>query len=90
MIPSPVWERYQYEPEFTEEELGSLVNQPQNAMTELEKSFDLTWCNCGVCMIMLSRKESICCQEFEHFMAEYLSQSATCISCHQDFLFDLV
>ena len=36
-------------------------------------------------MIMLSRKEGICCQEFEHYMAEYLSQSATCISRNQDF-----
>ena len=35
-------------------------------------------------MIMLSRRESICCQEFEQYMAEYLSQSATCISRHQD------
>ena len=33
---------YKYEPEFTEEEMESIVNQPQNAMTELERSFDLT------------------------------------------------
>ena len=76
---------YQYGPEFTEEELASIVNQPKNAMTKLERSFDLTWRNCGECMIMLSRRESICCQEFEHYMAEYLSQSASCISRHQDF-----
>ena len=36
-------------------------------------------------MIMLSRRESICCQEFGHYMAEYLSQSVACISRHQDF-----
>ena len=64
---------YPYKPEFTEEELGSIVNQPQNAMSQLESSVDLTWCNCGECMIMPSRRESICCQEFEHYMAEYLS-----------------
>ena len=45
-------QEYQYEPEFTEEELESIVNQPQSAMTELERSFDFTWCNCGECMIM--------------------------------------
>ena len=76
---------YQYEPEFIEEELESIVNQPQNAMTELERIFDFTWLNCRECMIMPSRRESICCQEFEHYMAEYLSQSATCITRHQDF-----
>ena len=57
------------------EELESIVNQPKNAMTELERSFDLTWCNCGECIIMPSRRE----------MAEYLSQSATCITRHQNF-----
>ena len=36
-------------------------------------------------MTMPSRRESICCQEFEHYMAEYLSQPATCITRHQDF-----
>ena len=36
----------QYELEFTEEELESIVKQPQNAITELERSFDLSWCNC--------------------------------------------
>ena len=51
---------YQYEPEFTEEELESIVNQPRNAMIELERSYDLTWCNCGECMIMPSRRESTC------------------------------
>ena len=56
---------YQYEPEFTEEVLESIVSQPQNGMTELERIFDLTWCKCGVCMIMSSSRESICCQEFE-------------------------
>ena len=60
---------YQYEPKFTEEELERILNPPQNAMTELERSCDL-WCNCGECMIMPSRRESICCQEFKHYVAE--------------------
>ena len=71
-----------YEPDFTEEKMESIVNQPQNAMTELKRK---NWCNCGECIIMLLRRESICCQEFEHYMAEYLSQSVTRISRHQDF-----
>ena len=60
----------------------SIMNQPQNAMTELERSFDLTLCSCEECMTMLSRRVG---QEFEHYMAKFLSQSATCISRHQDF-----
>ena len=38
-------------------------------------------------MIMRSRRESICCQKFEHYMAEYLSQSATCITPNSGFLY---
>ena len=53
---------YQYEPEFTDE-LETIMNQPRNDMIELERSYDLTWCNYGECMIMPTRRESkcICC-----------------------------
>ena len=76
---------YQYEPEYSMEEWENIERQQRSTTSEHERSSDLSWCHCGECMTMPTRRESTCCQEFEHYMIEYLSQSTKCITRHPDF-----
>ena len=76
---------YQWESEYTEEELAEIPSDSQDRNTEHVRSKDLSWCTCSFCTAMHQLRESMCCQEFEHYMVEYLTDPVSCITCHQDF-----
>ena len=64
---------YQWESEYTEEELAEIPSDSQDRNTEHVRSKDLSWCTCSFCTAMHQLRESMCCQEFEHYMVEYLT-----------------
>ena len=77
---------YLWEPEYSEEELFERLSDTEDGCDiGHARSADLTWCTCSFCASMPSLKESTCCQEFEHYAAEYLSDTTACITCHEDF-----
>ena len=77
---------YIWEPEYSEEKLFErLSDTDDGGDIGHARSADLTWCTCSFCASMLSLKESTCCQEFEHYATENLSDTTACITCHEDF-----
>ncbi|XP_061170462.1 uncharacterized protein LOC133179792 [Saccostrea echinata] len=79
---------YQYEPEYNEEELlaaSTENNSDLGMIEENDRGNDKNWCSCGHCDILPSRRECVCCQEFEHYAENYISSQCPCISQHSDF-----
>lgn len=78
-------EGYQFEPEFTEEEIEAQNDAPPPAVNVNERGASLNWCTCENCTILPTFKECLCCYEFEHYVADYINEHIKCISHHPDF-----
>ena len=76
---------YQWEPEYTEEELAEIHSGSLDRNSVHARSTDLSWCTCNLCTPMRQLQESTCCQEFEHYTADYLTDTISCITLHEDF-----
>jgi hypothetical protein len=76
---------YQFEPEFTEEEIVCQNDASSPAADFNERGISLDWCVCENCTILPTFKECLCCHEFEHYMSDYISVDTKCISLHPDF-----
>ncbi len=81
---------YQFEPEYTEKELNERVVATQIESTVglpsvHERGADTSWCKCSVCTIMPTFRESSCCQEFEHYVDDYMNEEVNCITQHCEF-----
>ena len=80
---------YQYEPEYTWEELEALdINQSEKDNAQDPNSARLgnvLWCQCGKCQPLPKGRECICCKEFDHYVDNYIGEDLDCITMHSDF-----
>lgn len=77
---------YQYEPEYTEEELAQM--EATNASRQREvadnpRQYDTDWCLCSNCISMPLPSECFCCHEFD--LLEVHLDDGTCITDNIEF-----
>ena len=64
-------EGYQFEPEFTEEEIESQNLASSPVVSENERGMSLDWCTCENCTILPTLNECLCCDEFDHYVTDF-------------------
>ena len=75
---------YQYEPEFTEEELSAAATE-DSCKDNASADNNIHYCTCGNCGQPRNIRERVCCKQFEHYHEHYLSEDIPCISHHPEF-----
>ena len=78
-------EGYQFEPEFTEDEIKSQNLASSPVVSVNERGMSLDWCTCENCTILPTFNECLCCNEFDHYVTDYINSHTKCISLHPDF-----
>ena len=78
-------EGYQFEPEFTEEEIESQNLASSPVVTVNERGMSLDWCTCENCTILSTFDERLCCNELDHYVTDYINSHTKRISLHPDF-----
>lgn len=77
---------YQYEPEFTEEELAATSVSNHNIESDEDTTnIDDNFCTCENCIPLQKRRESLCCRDFQHYNEHYITEVNSCITLHSDF-----
>ena len=77
---------YQYEPEYTEEELAAVAaTNEESTNNEEDEASDKNCCSCGYCALLPKQRECLCCRQFQHYDEHYITEDIPCISLHPDF-----
>jgi hypothetical protein len=77
---------YQYEPEYTEEELAAAAaTNEESTNNEEDEAIDKNLCSCGHCARLPKQRECLCCKQFQRYDEHYITEDMPCISLHPDF-----
>ena len=77
---------YQYEPEYTEEELAAAAaTNEESTNNEENEAIDKNFCSCEHCALLPKQRECLCCKQFQHYDEHYITEDIPCISLHPDF-----
>ena len=68
---------YQYEPEYTEEELAAAAATNEESTTKKMKQLIKTFV--PVDIVHFSQNKDLCCKQFQHYDEHYITEDIPCI-----------